>query len=278
MKTKPRLLNLVKVIFVIPLLFLSFSCPLTVDRYTVTYDGNGNTHGTIPVDNNTYPEGHIVTVLGNTGNLALIDGVTDALGFDGWNTEKDGHGTNYSTRTTFTMGASDMVLYAQWKPFSIRDTGPAGGLVFYEKVSYSDGWRYLEAAPASTGWSRGEYWEGVSWGGHGTLVGGTGIGIGTGSSNTQKIVDELGEGDYAAYLCENLDYGGYCDWFLPSLDELSQMFDNLHKHGVGSFPIMYYWSSSEENGNDAWQVSFDQNTAAEYSKLGSDRVRAARTF
>ena len=238
MKTKPKLLNLLIVIFVIPWLFLFINCPLTVDSYTVTYDGNGNTHGTIPVDNNTYSEGHIVTVLGNTGNLAIIDGVTDALGFDGWNTERDGDGTNYSTGTTFTMGTSDMVLYAQWKPFSIRDTGPAGGLVFHDKGSYSNGWRYLEAAPASTGWGRGEYWEGVSWGGHGTLVDGTGTEIGTGSSNTQKIVDKLGEGDYAAYLCEDLDYGGYGDWFLPSQDELHKMYEKLHKHGVGNFPIM----------------------------------------
>ena len=37
--------------------------------YTVTYNGNGNTSGSVPVDPNTYTQGATVTVLGNTGNL-----------------------------------------------------------------------------------------------------------------------------------------------------------------------------------------------------------------
>jgi hypothetical protein len=43
------------------------------------------------------------------------------------------------------MGAASVTLYATWSV--IRATGPAGGLVFYDKGDYSDGWRYLEAAP-----------------------------------------------------------------------------------------------------------------------------------
>jgi hypothetical protein len=34
--------------------------------------------------------------------------------------------------------------------YAIGETGPAGGLIFYDKGDNSDGWRYLEAAPAST--------------------------------------------------------------------------------------------------------------------------------
>ncbi len=32
--------------------------------------------------------------------------------------------------------------------YGIGDEGPAGGVIFYDKGEYSDGWRYLEAAPA----------------------------------------------------------------------------------------------------------------------------------
>ena len=39
--------------------------------FTVTYDGNGATGGSVPVDATAYNSGDQVTVLGNTGNLSL---------------------------------------------------------------------------------------------------------------------------------------------------------------------------------------------------------------
>jgi len=54
--------------------------------------------------------------------------------------------------------------------------GPAGGYVFYEKGSVSDGWRYLEAAPASSEFN-------AQWGAYGKDVSGTLTGIGTGRAN-----------------------------------------------------------------------------------------------
>jgi len=127
--------------------------------------------------------------------------------------------------------------------YALRDTGPAGGYIFYDKGYYSSGWRYLEAAPAST------EWPGNEWGSYGTLIGGTGTGIGTGQSNTTIIVTWLNshfETDRAAQLCDALIYGGYSDWFLPSKDELNLMYENLIIFGVGGFAASGdYWSSSE---------------------------------
>ena len=77
--------------------------------YTVTYDGNGNTSGSVPVDSNTYITGATVTVLGNTGNL-----VKTGYTFAGWNTATDGSGTSYVGDDTFAMGSSNVTLYAQW--------------------------------------------------------------------------------------------------------------------------------------------------------------------
>ena len=78
--------------------------------YTVTYNGNGSTGGSVPVDaSSPYASGATVTVLGNTGSLVKSGGYT----FAGWNTADDGSGTPYSPGATFTISANT-TLYAQW--------------------------------------------------------------------------------------------------------------------------------------------------------------------
>lgn len=77
--------------------------------HTVTYNGNGATGGTVPSDTTSYSEGSSVTVLGNTGSLEKT-GYT----FSGWNTAHDGSGTSYSAGSTFSMGTSNVMLYAIW--------------------------------------------------------------------------------------------------------------------------------------------------------------------
>ena len=80
-----------------------------VPTFTVSYNGNGATGGSAPVDGNKYQAGATVTVLGNTGNLANT-GYT----FVGWNTVANGSGTEYTAGGTFTMGSANLTLYAQW--------------------------------------------------------------------------------------------------------------------------------------------------------------------
>jgi hypothetical protein len=164
--------------------------------------------------------------------------------------------------------------------YALRDIGPAGGYIFYDKGSYSNGWRYLEAAPASTEWTHKE------WGGWGTLIGGTETGIGIGQSNTTKIVTWLNshsETGKAAQLCDALVYGGYSDWFLPSLDELNLMYENLIIFGVGGFPASGdYWSSSEHLTYFSFIQRFSSYDTSSMQlaakKTDTNRVRAVRAF
>ena len=77
--------------------------------YTVTYFGNGNTSGTVPIDSSSpYNPSTSVTILGNTGTLAKT-----GYGFGGWNTQPDGTGTNYVGDDIFTINANT-TLYANW--------------------------------------------------------------------------------------------------------------------------------------------------------------------
>jgi len=195
--------------------------------------------------------------------------------FDGWYKES-GLSTlwNFSTDTV----VADVTLYAKWfGPVTVKGFGPAGGYVFYDKGSYSDGWRYLEAAPASTELSK-------VWGGYGTSVDGTSTGIGTGESNTSKIVAKLGNGDYAAKACADLvvTKNGivYDDWFLPSIDELNQIHQMLYLNNLGGYSGDY-WSSSEYSPTNAWRNYFPQGVASANHWSYKDFnwfVRAVRAF
>ena len=82
---------------------------LWVPEYTVTYNGNGSTGGTVPTDANTYNNGEAVTVADNTGTL-----VKSGSTFSGWNTAANGSGITYPVGSSFAMGAANVVLYAIW--------------------------------------------------------------------------------------------------------------------------------------------------------------------
>ena len=163
--------------------------------------------------------------------------------------------------------------------YNIGDTGPAGGLIFYVNPNYeADGWKYLEAATEDSPGNKNDY--SIQWD-SGELIGtgATGTSIGTGMSNTQKIVDIQGEGSYAAKLCYDLTQGGFSDWFLPSKEELNLMYENLYLKGLGSFEKHYYWSSSESDEDHAWCQSFVNGyEIGSLEKGGEIRVRAVRAF
>lgn len=74
----------------------------------VTYDWNGSTGGTVPLDGQMYIPGVTATVYGNIGNLTKT-----GYSFAGWNTEANGNGTSYAENDTFPW-TEEITLYAQW--------------------------------------------------------------------------------------------------------------------------------------------------------------------
>lgn len=70
--------------------------------------------------------------------------------------------------------------------------------------------------------------------------------IGYGKQNTQNIVANCPEPNTGAKLCDELVLNGYEDWFLPSINELEQMY--LHREVIGNFKsesFSGYMSSTE---------------------------------
>ncbi len=162
-------------------------------------------------------------------------------------------------------------------------TGLGGGIVFYvsrTKINVqrgiSLGGRCLEVAPMT--WAGTASDPTMQWGCSATSIVGTGIGIGTGASNTAKIMAGCATPGIAARSAANLTSGGRSDWFLPSRAELNLMYTNLYGAGVGGFARNVYWSSSEHNAYHAWYQYFFIGDQDALSKYRTFYVRPIRAF
>jgi uncharacterized protein (TIGR02145 family)/uncharacterized repeat protein (TIGR02543 family) len=102
--------------------------------YTVTYNGNGNTGGNVPVDANAYLQDDTITVKTNTGNLSKT-GYTLA----GWNTGADGSGTSYAAATKFSMGSANVTLYAKWtiNIYTVKFNSNGGNTIDSQNITYN---------------------------------------------------------------------------------------------------------------------------------------------
>jgi hypothetical protein len=143
-----------------------------------------------------------------------------------------------------------------------------GGIVFYLDGTGQHG---LISATSDQGtgvqWYNGSY---ISTGASGTAVG-------TGQANTTAIVTTQGAGTYAASTCDQLVLNGFSDWYLPSKDELQELY--LQKTIVGGFTSNYYWSSSEIAGTYAWSQRFSDGFQYNLgAKWIPDYVRPIRSF
>ena len=100
--------------------------------------------------------------------------------------------------------------------------------------------------------------------------------IGAGLTNTNTIIAALGSGNYAASIARDYNGGGYTDWFLPSKDELNQLYVN--QAAIGGFVDDSYWSSTEVVYNYAWGQGFSYGSQFDGTKDYSNSVRAVRAF
>jgi hypothetical protein len=100
-----------------------------------------------------------------------------------------------------------------------------------------------------------------------------------GEVNTGAIVNGCTQLNFAAKLCDDLELNGYSDWFLPSRDELYEMY--AQKTLIGGFTNNIYWSSTEAEvavvpEEAAWVVNMSSGTQAWTAKSVSLPVRCIR--
>jgi len=118
------------------------------------------------------------------------------------------------------------------------------------------------------------------WGCNSTEISGAdGTAIGTGNQNTIDIMNGCGDAGIPARLCGDLVLDGYTDWYLPSNDELTKLFQ-LKQLGFGGFSNWdYYWSSTEFDAYNVYVYSFgNSGYVFYYGKSNIFSVRAVRSF
>ena len=235
-------------------------------------DANGNTVTSSSVS-------VVASIASGSGTLSGTTTVTASSGIATFTnlviTGTAGNFTLTFTPTSLTPVTSSALTII----YAIGDTGPGGGKIFY----YSAGGfncgadftstgsptgglcHYLEAAPNT-------WWDGVSdpqrvWGewrayvedGSWACFGGDSFGqstqtlsaIGTGYKNSLDVIQNANNYWLLPAIFQNSAVaavrayagGSKSDWFLPSIDELNELYS--HRQTVGGFANGIYWSSTE---------------------------------
>jgi len=104
--------------------------------------------------------------------------------------------------------------------------------------------------------------------------------------NSMKIDDA---NHPAVHFCRSLRIAGHDDWYLPSRDELAQLWRNLgprrqktpelfKEGGAEAFATRWYWSSTESASYSycAWYLNFHDGYQDYYDKSTNFGVRAVR--
>ena len=203
--------------------------------------------------------------------------------FDGWFVARTG-----GSAISFPYahgGTANFDLYAQWvetADYIVGDPGPGGGTIFYVNMRRPAGSQYFEAACA--GWQHncvsGYADPQAVWGCIGDQIpGAEGTAIGTGEQNTLDILAGCLTEDIAARLADaytvTVNSVVYEDWFLPSKDELLEMY-SIRTEGFSPY---YYLSSSEKVHTTSWAILFSSGYPQPYyGKHVEANVRPVRSF
>lgn len=189
--------------------------------------------------------------------------------------------------------------------YQVGDIGPAGGIIFYDCDADNDmgnpdgldssicGWRYLEVASESLGKASFGYYKPDGYSCKAVMEQGTEIGCG--ATNTATLVASMGDAAflssktntskdvYAAKVCADYSVSVgknvYDDWFLPSKDEMSLLYNFAKENDLlDKFASYDYWTSSEAEDGESWLQNFACGSQYEYGKDDVNYVLPIRAF
>jgi hypothetical protein len=241
-----------------------------VETQTPTTNANGLI--SIEIGTGTVESGDFATIDWANG-LYFIKTETDAAG-----------GTNYTITGTSQLLSVPYALHAKTAESVL---GGGSGFTHYVGELYGGGivvfvWQQNGVEhgliASLTNVSTNAQWSSV-------IASGVGISAQSpigGQANTTAIVNH-GDVSGAAYLCDNYSAGGFDDWYLPSVWELTQCYNaafvvNSILGNTNGFRVAMYWSSTESQEFGGWGYDFGHGGAYDRYKSDSGNVRAVRRF
>jgi hypothetical protein len=279
---------------------ISFTTPTVVPtKVAVTRASVGRTYGAIFT---TQPQVTIQTASGSTvtnssetvtasissggaligtKSVNAVNGVATFtnLGLKGMN------GTDYTITYTvsgLTTATESVRPTGSW---SLGDTGPGGGKIFYVNTSgfacgptLSETCYYLEVAPIGANTTKD--WA-VS-ANQTSSAGASGTVIGSGYQNTMAIINQGNSNSAAAYAQEYRG-GSLSDWYLGTRLELYQIYVNRATIFTGTEVINTefpgeYWTSTEANASQAYSYRIYDNQGPWPNSKTFNSVRPIRSF
>ncbi|CAN2209946.1 Concanavalin A-like lectin/glucanases superfamily [Candidatus Nanopelagicaceae bacterium] len=201
-----------------------------------------------------------ITALTHTGSAALINPSVKISGLSSADTATVQY--NYEGSTLSYNATSSSLSCANGGTCALGDLAPGGGRVFYISATkinaatgISDGGIYLATAPNSWWTAAGisSYdpvfisnipCRSVAFNGTYTDT------IGSGAENTRQLMtNSCAQSGGTPSDISTSTFGGYSDWFVPSMAELQVMYTNLYAAGRATVPspgwtACSYWSSN----------------------------------
>lgn len=134
----------------------------------------------------------------------------------------------------------------------------------------------------------------AAYGCYGTITNAINEGVGYGRINTDSILVHCNTANIAARICDDLVLNGYDDWFLPSTDEYTLMWQNLadsdgdgtntgpaDPNNIGGFERFFYITSTEhpvDQALSAFHIVMGSGFIDYQGKDFTPYVRAIRAY
>jgi hypothetical protein len=260
--------------------------------------GSGKVTATMTAGTGGTPTSYTVTAYTTAG---VVAGTACTVTVAPWSCDVTGltNGTPYTVTVTAANAAGTSTVPAVSasvtptgvfkQTYALGAAGPAGGLVFYFSTdaftskgsTCNDSCHYLEAwamdSPTPT--------NGAQWCSNDDVAGTFGTAIGSGYENTRQMLAGCAAYGGAASAAKSTTPQKkgvtFSDWFLPSKDELNELYKARGKASTSQFPFSttkFYWSSSKYSPCCAWIQGFRDGIVTNKGYFESTLVRQVRAF